>query len=64
MVEVRVRVEVVVDDPSDEVEVWLVRAVLLADVEMLATLETELEVATGLTSVRVVLWRAVMPVLE
>jgi hypothetical protein len=38
--------------------------VLLVDAEMLATPETELEIATGLTSVRVVLWRAVMPVLE
>jgi hypothetical protein len=60
VVEVRVRVEVVVDDPSDEVKVWLVLAVLLADGET----EIELEVAMGLTSVMVVLWRAVMPVLE
>lgn len=60
VVEVRVRVEVVVDDPSEEVKVWLVLAVLLADGET----EIELEVAMCLTSVRVVLWRAVMPVLE
>jgi hypothetical protein len=38
--------------------------VLLVDAEMLETPETELEIAAGLTSVRVVLWRAVMPVLE
>jgi hypothetical protein len=57
VVEVRVRVEVVVDELSEEVKVWLVMAVLLARLEM------ELEVAMGLTSVRAVVWRAVIPVL-